>query len=201
MGWTLEEDGLDFYALMSLALWQASILGCKGYLCLQEGKTTIFKMVSLYQGLQLPFPKEPTGLHGASWGEAAWHGVMQESIIRGLVEGYGGRSVSMVTSSKHWKEICSYTILKICLAAHWNCLGWSASGSRRTRVSPCILPAVEEQQQRFAMGHPLNLDLNRSHWYCKILWLSRDIKMWYFQKTIWWPFLQNGSQYLMLLKM
>ena len=111
------------------------------------------------------------------------------------------RSVSMVTSSKHWKEICSYTILKICLAAHWNCLGWSASGSRRTRVSPCILPAVEEQQQRFAMRHPLNLDLNRSHWYCKILSLSRDIRIWYFQKTIWWPLMQNGSQYLMLLKM
>ena len=71
MGWTLEEDGLDFYALMSLALWQASILGCKGYLCLQEGKTTIFQMVTLYQGLQLPFPEEPTGLHGASWGEAS----------------------------------------------------------------------------------------------------------------------------------
>ena len=133
--------------------------------------------------------------------QVAWSGVMQESIIRGLVEGYGGRSVSMVTSSKHWKEICSYTILKICLAAHWNCLGWSASGSRRTRVSPCILPAVEEQQQRFAMRHPLNLDLNRSHWYCKILSLSRDIKIWYFQKTIWWPLMQNGSQYLMLLKM
>ena len=53
MGWTLEEDGLDFYALMSLALWQASILGCKGYLCVEEGKTTIFQMVTLYQ---LPFP-------------------------------------------------------------------------------------------------------------------------------------------------
>ena len=68
MGWTLEADGLDFYALMSLALWQASILDCKGYLCVEKGKTTIFKMVSLYQGLQLPFP---TLLHGASLGEAA----------------------------------------------------------------------------------------------------------------------------------
>ena len=54
MGWTLEEDGLDFYALMSLALWQASILGTAK--ATFEGKTTIFQMVTMYQGLQLPFP-------------------------------------------------------------------------------------------------------------------------------------------------